>query len=178
MKTSALSAVVVGLCCSFCGSAQVSASDETSALALRIEPKPGPSEIFRNFTILIVNNSNHDVRLPMPNPECADVPYGTVKFHVNLKPPLAGIRKLESSCFSDYGYTPILDRIKAWRVLRPGQSLVLKNASVPTQNDGKYEVWASYSPPGVPTQDEVILVKAGVDFPRCSLESSHLSFVR
>ena len=178
MKTSAFSAAVLALCCSLWGFAQSVGSDGASVLELHLDPELGQNKIPVAFTVSIVNKGDHDIHLPLPNQMCADVPFGTVRLHVNYKPYKAGMSAPEAGCVSDYGYTPILDRVKGWKVLHPGQSLSLKNASVVAQDAGTYDVWASYDPPGMPKADEEVLQKAGIDYPQSSLESSHVTFIR
>jgi hypothetical protein len=166
MKALALSVAVLALSCSLCAFAQPLVLDGASVLELHLEPVLGQNKIPIAFTVSIVNKGNREIHLPMPNRVCADVPYGTVKLHVNYRRYVGGLSAPEGGCFSDYGYTPILDRINGWRTLHPGQSLLLKNASVLAQDAGTYDVWASYDPPGMPKADEEVLQKAGIDFPR------------
>jgi hypothetical protein len=160
------------------GFAQALASDGASIFELRLEPEFRHNKVPEAFTVSIVNKSDHDITLPMPDQGCADVAYGTIKLHVSHRPSKAGIGPIERGCFSDYGYTPILDRIKGWKVLHPGQSLILMNNFRVAQDTGTYDVWASYIPPGMPKADGEVLQEAGIDFPKSSLESSHMSFVR
>ena len=178
MKTSTITGATLALGLSLWGFAQTVAPVGPTILELRLQPEISRSNIPQAFTVLIVNKSDHDVRLPIPTPKCGDVPHGTISLHVNYKPPKDGMSVLESGCVNDFGYQPILDRLKSWKVLGPGESLPLMNDHVLAQDAGVYEYWASYIPPGMPKADEDVLQKAGIDFPKSALESSHVSFTR
>ncbi len=43
---------------------------------------------------------------------------------------------------------------------------------------GAHDYRAYYYPPGMPKADEEVLEKAGIDFPKAELESTHVKFVK
>ncbi len=147
-------------------------------LELRLQPEAVRINIPQAFTVLIVNRSDHDMRLPMPDHECRDVALGTILLGFNFVPAKPGPTPLGHGCFKDYAYQPILDRVRSWKVLRPGESLSLETISVKAGEAGTYDYWAHYYPPGMPKADEEVLQKAGIDFPKAELESTHVKFVR
>ncbi len=178
MKTSTIFGVALALGLSLSGFAQTSATTRRIILELRLESELNQDKTPQTLTVLIVNKGDHDVRLPVPSIACDDIPYGTVALHFRFKPIMKSTNLLEGGCINDYGYTPILDRLKGWKVLGPGESLSLMTKHVLAQDAGAYEYWASYIFPGMPQADEDVLQNAGIDFPKSTLESSHLSFTR
>lgn len=178
MKVSWVFGAALALSLPLWGFAQTPLTIEPTILELRLQPESVRKHIPQAFTVLIVNKSHHEVRLPMPSLECGDVPHGTVRLHVKFKPFKAGGSALVSGCFKDFVYQPILDRLKQWKVLGPGESLVLMNNAILARATGVYKYWASYIPPGMPKADEEVLQNARVDFPKSELESPHVSFVR
>jgi len=129
---------------------------------------------------VIVNRSNHDVRLPMRALGCGDGPHGTIWLRLNFVPSKPGPIPLGHGCVRDYAYQPILDRVRNWKILRPGESLILETISyrVKAYEAGTYDYWAYYYPPGMPKADEDVLQRAGIDFPKAELESTHVKFVK
>ncbi|WP_128915612.1 hypothetical protein [Granulicella sibirica] len=160
------------------GVARTQTNTPATDLELRIQPDSVHKQIPQSFEVVILNKSSHEVRLPMPSLNCGDVPHGTVSLRFKLKYSNSAGSALGSGCFKDFGYQPILDRLKEWKVLRPGESLSLMNNLVLTTNAAASEYWASYIPPGMPEADEDMLRNAGVVFPKSPLESDHLRFNR
>ena len=177
MKVSRVFGAALALSLPLWGFAQTPVTNPT-VLELRLQPESVQKHIPQAFTVLIVNKSDHEVRLPMPSLACGDVPHGTVRLHVKFKPFKGGGSALDSGCIKDFGYQTILDRLKQWKVLGPGESLVLMSNGILAHDSGVYEYWASYIPPGMPKADEEVLQNVRVDFPKSELESTHVSFVR
>jgi hypothetical protein len=161
-----------------CGFAQTPIKVQPGNLELRLQPESVRSNIPQAFTVLIVNRSDHDMRIPMPSLECGDVAHGTVGLRLHVKPLHSGPIEPTQGCFKDFGYQPILDRVKEWKVLRPEESVSLGTINDRVIAPGAYEYWAYYYPPGMPKADEDLLQKAGIDFPRNELESAHVKFVK
>jgi hypothetical protein len=79
-------------------------------------------------------------------------------------------------------WPPILDRIKEWKTLHPGESLSIdatqEDLLVDVRAAGRYEFRARYEPPEISANDQDILRKAGIDFPHRPLTSERLVFKR
>jgi hypothetical protein len=153
----------------------------TGNLELRLEPESVQKNIPKAFTVLIVNKSDHEVRLPMPSFESGDVRHGTVWLRLNFVPLKRGVLpELQAGGINDFLYQPISERVKGWKVLGPGESLNLETISgrILAQDAGSYDYWAYYYPPGMTKGDEEVLQKAGIDYPKKELESAHVKFVK
>ncbi len=185
MSKRALLAVAV-ICGSFQRGLPQTATVAPGNLQLRIYPGETKADIPQSLIIELANISNHDVRLPQPVMECSDIIYGSVQlrhFFVPLKP---SVPEIGISCVNDYGrsnnYGPssILDWVKTWKVLHPGEFLRMEKP-IPyeqTQRAGQYDFWASYSPPGMSNDDRKTLRDAGIDFPAEELVSTHIKFIK
>lgn len=90
MKVSWVFGAALALSLPLWGFAQTPLTIEPTILELRLQPESVRKHIPQAFTVLIVNKSHHEVRLPMPSLECGDVPHGTVRLHVKFKPFKAG----------------------------------------------------------------------------------------
>jgi len=169
---------VIGLAA--CGVGQTAVSATPGKLELRLLPQSVVMKIPQTFTILMVNGTDHDVRMPTPSLECGDGPHGTVRLRLNFKPYTPGVPSLGGGCVNDFSHSPMSDAIKGWKVLRPGESLTLAtiNDRVLAQEAGSYDYWAHYDPPGMPEADREWLRKAGIDYPKEDLDSAHVKFVK
>ncbi|MEO8736761.1 MAG: hypothetical protein ABI380_09500 [Edaphobacter sp.] len=117
----------------------------------------------------------------MPALERGDVPHGTIWLRLNFVPLIPGMPPSPRlGGINDYRYQPILARVQTWKVLRPGESLIVGtvNDRVIAGKAGTYDYWADYYPPGMSKVDEELLQKAGIDFPKATLESTHVKFVK
>ena len=161
-----------------CGLGQTALTTQPGPLELRLQPESYRKNIPQAFTVLIVNKSDHDMHLPLPADSCGDVPHGTVRLNLHFEPFGPGTSGLVSGCIKDFGYQPILERVKGWRILHPGESLTLMTYSLLAQDAGSYDYSASYDPPGMPKADEEVLQQAGIDYPKSRLESAHIRFRR
>ncbi len=164
------------------GVAQTAPSIQQGDLELRLQPEDVRSNVPTAFTFLIVNRSDHEMRLPMPALERGDASHGTIWLHLTFVPSRHSSTpsQLRGGGFNDYIYQPILDRVRSWKVLRPGESISLGTTHdrVIAGEAGTYDYWAYYDPPGMPKVDEEVLQKAGIDYPKAELESTHVKFVR
>ena len=101
-------------------------------LQLRLQADAAPPAGSPTFSLLLVNDTDHDVYIPVPGVNCEDDYSGWVQLHLDFRP-LSGRRKPEvgESCASDrFGaLPPILDRLsetgKECRLLHPGDALSL-----------------------------------------------------
>ena len=50
-------------------------AEEQPGLELRLQPEDVQAGVPEAFTFVLVNRSNHDVRVPMPSIECDDPPF-------------------------------------------------------------------------------------------------------
>jgi hypothetical protein len=126
-----------------------------------------------------VNRTDRDVRVPIPSVECGDVPHGTVWLRLSFRSSTPGPPEVGRGCVKDFLYSPISERINQWKVLHPGERLVLAmvNARALVPAAGSYDYWAHYYPPGVPETDREWLREAGIEYPKEGLDSSHVKFV-
>ncbi|HEX4166541.1 MAG TPA: hypothetical protein VHZ55_13825 [Bryobacteraceae bacterium] len=136
------------------------------------------------FNFSIVNATDHDVKLPSPTVECSDSFDGYVMLYLKYIPS-DGLGPMDGGgCARDrFGKWPsILERIKTWQTLGAGEALILKGKReqffYSDQRPGKYEFWASYTPPYVQDLDKQLLFGSGIDFPTSTVVSSRLSFER
>jgi hypothetical protein len=138
----------------------------------------------RTITIRLTNISKQDLLIPEPHKDCADGMYGSLFFRINIR--TAGPPFLGSGCVADYSFagSHIRDRIKVWKRLAPGQSLVFeKDVALDTTEilrgpirDGTYTYSASYDPPYIPAQDKQRLNSVHIGFPRQRLQTTALAF--
>jgi hypothetical protein len=155
---------------------------QIGGLELRIDPEGVENGIPQAFKIVLVNNTNHDVRLPMPSLGCSDTYSGNVRLVVHFTPLWPDPSEpTHTGCAQTRAkWPPIMDRIKGWTTVHAGSDLnLLGTVSKRYLNDqmpGAYEVWASYSPPFVDPYDEKKLRDAGIGFPHDALSSPHSKF--
>jgi len=152
-------------------------------LELRLEAEDIQDGIPQTFTFLLVNKSNHDIRVPTPAIECEDpVNDGSFWLKVNFRPSRPDENGFGYGCSNDRtDRRPILDRVKTWKNLRPGESIVLKVARERLHYDckepGTYEFWAYYFTPTMTPSDRKVLSQTGIDFPHSQLTTTSVTFV-
>ena len=101
-------------------------------LLLRLQADAAPPTGSPAFSLLLVNDTDHDVYIPVPGVNCEDDYSGWVQLHLDFRP-LSGRRKSEvgEGCASDrFGaLPPILDRLsekgQEWQLVHPGDALSL-----------------------------------------------------
>ena len=153
-------------------------------LELRLEAEDIQGGIPQGFIFLLVNKSDHDIRVPTPAIECEDpVDDGSFWLEVNFRPSRPDENGIGCGCANDRtDKRAILDRVKTWKNLRPGESIVLKVTRERLQYSGKepgtYEFWAHYFPPVMTPSDRKVLSQTGIDFPHSQLTTTHLEFVK
>jgi hypothetical protein len=159
-------------------------AEEQSGLELRLQPEDVQAGVPEAFTFVLVNRSNHDVRVPMPSIECEDPPFdGNFRLKVEFKPSRPNAPGFGSGCTNDRMDRPaIMNRVKNWKNLHPGESLSLrvvrKRLLYRYQEPGTYDFCAHYFPPSVTLSDREALNQAGIDFPQNELTSAHVTFVK
>jgi hypothetical protein len=138
----------------------------------------------RTITIRLTNTSKQDLLVPEPHNECSDGMHGSLFFQIVIRS--TGAPPYEMACIADYGFAGvhIRDRIKGWKRLAPGQSLVFeKDVALDTTEvlrgpirNGTYTYSASYVPPYIPAQDKQRLDSVHIAFPRQRLQTPSLVF--
>lgn len=77
---------------------------------------------------------------------------------------------------------PMRVQAKSWPVLKPGHSLrvtySLQHLFLYDHAPATYDFSAEYTPPVIPLYDQQALTAEGIDFPRSSLTSPHLIFIK
>jgi hypothetical protein len=153
-------------------------------LELRLEAEDIQGGIPQAFVFLLVNKSDHDIRVPTPAIECEDPAYdGTFWLKVNFKPSRPDENGSGYGCANDRtDKRSILDRVKTWKNLRPGESIVLKVArerlGYSCKEPGTYEFSASYFPPAMTPNDRKVLSQTGIDSPHSKLTTTRVTFVK
>jgi hypothetical protein len=136
----------------------------------------------QTFTFLLVNVSDHDVRVPVvPIVDCMSELYGEIELRWGLIGPFG--QSISRGCAVNalHGHT-IQDRVQAWSILHAGESMscragkergLYNNAAA-----GVYEFWGHYDPPEISPSDQAWLRQAGIDYPHDALDSAHIKFVK
>ena len=152
-------------------------------LELRLEPKDIQNGKPQAFTFVLVNISDHDVRVPVGLLRNCGGNFQKGYFRLGLKftPLKPGIPRGGYGCSGDGGdWPPILERIRSWNVLRPNESLRVevekKQLNYDDTEPGTYDFWAIYFPPSISQEDQAVLRQAGIDFPHDMLSSAHVEY--
>jgi hypothetical protein len=155
-----------------------------SELELVLQPDAPSKGLPRGFTVLLLNKSDHDIRVPTPVVDCQAAYSGVMGVSFRFTP-LRPARPNSHGygCASDrFNWPPILERAKEWTVLHPRMSIsvreTLEQMHCECTVPGRYEFWAGYLPPDISPEDKETLTKAGIDFPHAPLESAHVTYVK
>ena len=137
------------------------------------------------FTFTLINSTDHDFKLPSPDLECSDSIDGTVVLRVEYITSHGGSEPTGTGgCAGDLygGWPSIFERVKTWKTLGAGETLILKGKRdqlfYSDKKPGRYEFWAAYEPPYVEDVDQQLLFGSGFDFLTRSIVSSRLTFER
>ena len=154
-----------------------------SPLELQLQPETDDGSVPTAFIFLLVNRSDHDVRLPTPSIQCSDSFDGWISLRLEFKPLTPGPAGGGGGCAGDtMNWPPVLERVKSWKVLGPGESLRLRADSsrlfYAADQPGTYEFCATYRPPSIKALDEGTLRAVGIDFPDRELSTQRLVFVK
>jgi len=163
-------------------------------LELKLKPEQIKDGMPEAFIFLLINKSNHDIRLPTPEVDCGNSYTGSIMLRVHFVPSRPDEDRVLHGCAADkYDWQEILERAKEWKVLRAGESLSMEaKVSRPGKSfgikqgkfqvflddhaAGSYEFWADYEPPAISSGDKDALTAVGIDFPRGGLSSTHITF--
>ncbi len=132
---------------------------------------------------VFANIGDHEVRVPPVSP-CIGRYSGTLNLRLEFSPSRPSARTGKGGgCGGGVDHMPgILEQAKTWRKLRPGESFTVsykrEELFVSEQAPGAYEFWGEYRPPRLTTEEITALERAGIDFPREPLSSTHLRFNR
>jgi hypothetical protein len=137
-------------------------AQNTANLQLRLQADAGPPTV----SLLLVNDTDHDVYIPVPGVNCEDGYSGWVQLRLDFRP-LGGRRKPEvgEGCASDrFGaLPPILDRLsekgQEWQLLHSGDALSLIAGTLHSVSStrGSWEIVKAGQPPsrrGTPALQE------------------------
>ena len=139
----------------------------------------------QTITIELKNVSDRSLIIPEPHKDCGDGMYGSLFLRISFLSD-DGPPTLASGCVADYSFSnaSIWDRIKAWKRLAPGESLVytwdvmsktLAEIRTPLRK-GQYTYTAIYVPPSLSDGDKGLLNNAGLYPVHEQLEARPLSF--
>ncbi len=176
----------------FCAAAfaqETSPASTVPELVLSIHAsRARPGQLPDTVTIKITNVSSHEVLIPDPCAACGDGMYGSLFFRSNLRSTAGAFPIMLGGGIADYDFTKttILERIKKWKRLTPGHTLIFKeniaaetNAMLRGQpGAGSYEFSAAYEAPYISENDQRLLTAAKVHFPRGRMETSALKFTK
>jgi hypothetical protein len=163
-----------------CWAAQAPSSKPTSNLEFRLQAEDLQYGLPQTFTFLLVNVSDHDVRVPViPIVDCKSPLYGGIE--LRLKSPVG--QGISRGCPVDpLRGQSIQDRVKVWKLLHPGESMSWRagkeRALYNDETTGAYEFWGHYDPPEISPSDQAWLGLAGIDYPDNALDSAHIKFVK
>ena len=163
---------------------QPAVKDKSDNLQLRLEPKDIQMGVPKAFTFVLVNISDHDVRVPMPVVDCGYIDStGSLQLQLKFIPLGLVHTKGGTGCGGSIGSSfDILLAVQGWKLLHAGKSLSIEASKsrllYEEQNAGTYEFWAAYKPPTISEADQATLRQAGIDFPHDVLTSAHITFVK
>lgn len=134
------------------------------------------------ISFVFVNHGRYEVRVPPVSP-CVGKYSGRLILHLRFLPAVAGGNGVGGGCAGGLDHMPpILDQVKSWRRLAPGESFITtyKRAELfaSQQAAGDYDFWGEYRPPTLSAGERNALEHAGVTFLREPLTSGHLRFKR
>jgi hypothetical protein len=152
-------------------------------LELRLQPERVERGVPRAFSFLLVNKTDHDVRVPIPTVDCEDSFDGDIELRLRFTPLKPGPLDEGRGCAHDReDWPPVMNRIKEWKIVHAGDALVLQadreHLFYDDSKPGTYEFWAVYSPPSIDPADQQKLQRSGIDFPQEKLRTRRLSFLR
>lgn len=167
--------------CSLALSAQ---SGPPAKVPIELHVKPGDlvNGVPDTFSFVFVNAGDRDVRIPRISP-CVGGRSGTVALRLEFSPVGPPGPGKGGGCGGSVDHPPgILEEVKSWKRLKPGESYTVSykrvELSVFEQAPGSYEFWGEYQPPRLSAEENEILGRAGIDFASETLRSAPLRFNR
>jgi len=148
---------------------------------LRLQPEDFEKDVPEAFMFTLVNTSDQEIRLPQPAIECEEPVWdGGFSLQVTFSP-IDGGEGFGRNCSNERTDTrPILERVKAWKTLRPGESIAVKASKdrlfYRTAGAGTYKFRAFYNPPVMTKSDRELLRQTGIIFPEHGLSTVSVTF--
>jgi hypothetical protein len=163
--------------------AQTPTRQRMGNLELRLQPERVERGVPQAFSFLLVNKTDHDVRVPIPTIECADSLNGDIELRLRFTPLKPGPPDEGRGCAHDRGdWPPIMERITDWKTVHSGDALVLhadrEHLFYDDSRLGTFEFWAVYSPPSTDAADQRKLEESAIDFPHDKLRTRRVSFLK
>lgn len=163
--------------------AQTRAQQRIGHLEFRLQPERVERGVPQAFSFLLVNETDHDVRLPIPTVQCEDSFDGHIEIRLRFTPLNPRSPDEGRGCAHDReDWPPIMDRIKEWKTVHAGDALVLRadreHLFYDDSQPGTYEFWAVYSPPSIDAADQRKLQDSGVDFSHERLRTLRVAFLK
>jgi hypothetical protein len=176
---------------------QHASDDKPANIKLILQPEDVRDGMPQAFTFVLLNITDHNLLVPAhPSVDCGDNYDGSFWLEIRFTPwpftPLTSEPRGGGwGCAgSVYQWPPVIERVKQWKTIAPGESFRITAPKDKLHLDGKlgkYELWARYIPPSVSPGDETILRHAGIDFPIAAnrrvdlpqgqITSDHMTFV-
>jgi hypothetical protein len=160
--------------------AQVSSPTTTGDIELRIQAQDMSSGLPVGFSFQLVNTSGRDMLLPTPSIACEDPTMdGSIFLKNDFTPYDPNAPRQGSACTNDnMNHLPISERIKSWKTLHPGESLVLsasrKRLGDDLHDPGTYDFWAIYFPPAMEKDERKELLAQGILIAQKMAVSNHI----
>ena len=163
--------------------AQTPDRQSTHNLEFRLQPERMEGGVPQAFDFLLVNKTDHDVRVPVPIIDCEDSFSGDVLLRLHFAPLKREPSDEGQGCADDREeWPPIMNRIADWKIVHPGAALTLtadhEHLFYDGSKPGTYEFWAIYSPPSINSSERKKLQESGIDFPHEKLRTYHLTFLK
>ena len=163
--------------------AQTPSQQRIGNLELHLRPERVERGVPQAFSFLLVNTTDHDVRVPMPTVQCEDSFDGDIELRLLFTPLIPGVPDEGRGCAQDQeNWPPIMDRIREWTIVRSGDALIVsadrEHLFYGDSQSGTYEFWAVYSPPSIDSVDQRKLQESGIDFPQGKLRTRRVSFLK
>ena len=109
-------------------SAQTSRLPANGNLEFRILPEAVSKGMPQTFSFLLLNTTDHAVRIPVPAFKCGNTFNGSIQLNLRFTPKVPGSSSFSGSgCAGDrMNWPPIMERITEWQTVPAGYALVLK----------------------------------------------------
>jgi hypothetical protein len=167
---------------SVCGFGQICSTTAPSPLKLQIVADQRVQRIPQEFSVVLSNAGNREVRVPMPAVQCANSLDGSVGVRLDFTPkdPKDAPRGGHVCVADSVGQSSVLERVAYWGALQPGESMQFRVTAdmmfLESTAPGKYEFTAQYVPPYLSKQDRATLSREGILVAETPLASGTITF--
>jgi len=160
----------------------ISAQTGAPIVELRIAPSELVNGVPDAISFVFVNAGDREVRIPPVSP-CLGRHSGTVVLRLEFSPAGPQGAGKGGGCGGSIDHPPgILEEVKSWKRLKPGESFAVSYKRVALSNfeqgPGAYEFWGEYHPPKLTAEEIGLLQRADIGFASQSLTSTPLRFKR